>query len=275
MYNKVVYEKALRVCSAVFSREDYKDFLKIVKGNHEIIEEIDLSPVKNYTHSNISIDGQYELLTVVYQHIKYYLEKKNMYEPKLQEGMALCASKAAIISSKGTNRIIGYMDAGDKGVIGDKCNPFEEISRLLLITLRENPNSDFFVKHQSDLLSAQREVGLFYETIRTALNKRKSKTSFNYYITGNIADLIGANLENSWVDSKNPLSATKKENAEILNEQFDLIYDLYETNIALQDLFEGNTRTDFQEKYLSRFQNKIINAKRNIGIYQKTKQLTK
>jgi predicted translin family RNA/ssDNA-binding protein len=275
MVKKASYDKVVKICSTVFFENDYNDFLRIIEGQEEIIQEIDLTPIKNYTHSNISLNGNYELFAVLYQHIKYYLEKKNMYEPKLQEGMALCASKAAIMKTQSTNGIIGYIDSGDKVTMDDKCNPFEEISRLLLITLREDPNTDFFVQHQKDILSTQREVTLFYETIRTALSKRKSKRAFNYYITGNIADLIGENLENSLIDSKNPLSATKKENAEALNEQFDIIYDLYETNITLQDLFDGNTKEDFKEKYLTRFQNKIIHAKRNIGIYQKTKQLTK
>jgi len=224
MDNKVNFEEALRICSAIFSSEDYNDFLRIIEEEYENIKKIDLSSVKNYTHSNISLTDNDELLTFLYQSIKYYLEKKNMYEPKIQEGMALCASKAEIINSINSNTMVGYIDLGNKDSILDRCNPFEEIARMLLITLRENPTLEFFIEHQTDPNASSREVKIFFETIKTALNEEKSKKVFEHYEKGNVVELIGKALENSKVSSKNPLSATKRESAELLNAQFDRVF---------------------------------------------------
>ena len=276
MSNKVNYEQALMMCNLVFTSEDYNDFLSVIeRDTNEKIKKIDLSPVKNYTHSNMVLDYNKELLALLYQHIYYYLEQRNMYTPKIREGMALCASKAAIIGSTSFNRIVGYIDLGDKESLSDRCNPFEEISRMLLLTLRENPMLDFYVEHQTDPNASARETKIFYETIKTSLSKEKSKSIYEHYAKGDVSELIGRDLEKSNVDSKNPLSATKKENGELLNTQFDRIYDLYQTNIELQVVVGKIPLGSFQEQYLSRFQTKLIKAKRNIGIYQKTKKLSK
>ena len=275
MDNKVNNEETFKIFSAVFSSKDYNDFLSIIKDNEEQIKDIDLSPVKNYQHSDVLIDNNIELLEFLYQHIKYYLEKKNMYEPKIQEGIALCASKAAISAAINPNIIVGYIDLGDKAALGNRCNPFEEISRMLLVTLRENPTLEFFEEHQTDINSSSREVTIFFKTIKTVLNKEMSTKAFEHYAKGDIAELIGKDLERSNISSANPLSATKSENAGLLDTQFDRINELYQTNIELQVVIGNILNENFEERYLTRFQNKLIRAKRNIGVYQKTKNLVK
>ena len=70
MSNKVNYEQALMMCNLVFTSEDYNDFLSVIeRDTNEKIKKIDLSPVKNYTHSNMVLDYNKELLALLYQHI--------------------------------------------------------------------------------------------------------------------------------------------------------------------------------------------------------------
>jgi microsomal dipeptidase-like Zn-dependent dipeptidase len=67
---------------------------------------------------------------------------------------------------------------------------------MLLLTFRENPMLDFFVAHQTATNSSTRDINIFFESIRIALNDKKSQQVYKYFRSGDVASLIGKDLEN-------------------------------------------------------------------------------
>jgi len=260
----------------VFNDEDYNNFLDIVNGKDKKISKVDISPINNYGHSLTEVYSDY-LLIYLYQHIKYYLEYRNEYLPKMQEGIALCVSKAIIIDTFIPSRIDSYINFGDRRTYKAN-NPFEEICRMLLIGIKDSQclssvyNSHMMEKTSDNLRTESKK---FLNLTSNLLNRNILEKLIGAYYNKDVINDIERDLEFSNVDSEFPLSATKKENREVLMQQFNRIYDLYSSKIEHGILLSEIKDNSSGDRLLTEFNNKIIYARRNIGIYEKTKRLDK
>lgn len=269
-FNKTIFAK-------IFEEEDYNKFLNIIDGKENEISNIDKSPIQNFEHNITELCSEDELV-FLYQHIKYYLESRNLYTPKLQEGIALCASKAIIIDSLCQPRIDSYLNVGDRLKINGRNNPFEEIARVLLIAVKNEHFSNNFgekTKIQGPIENLQYENIMFLDVISKAMNKEKLDKRISYFSKDNVINDIGSDLELSNITSTSPLSVSKQENREILLNQFERIYNLYDSRIDYRVIFGELPNNSLSYNLLTRFSNKIVYARRNVGVYEKTKQLKK
>lgn len=259
----------------IFTEVDYFEFLKIINGNDEKIKKIDTRAIDNFDYS-VSDLWDREYFVSLYQHIKFYLEQRDLYMSKMQEGIALCAAKAVIINKYGLSLINDYLTFGDN-YNNSKCNPFEEITRILLIAFKRERNSNgfgenLFRKNYSD---DEYESSLFLNVIMKAMNKDTLDQRARMFAKSHIIDNICEDLENSSISSTSPLNNRIDDNREVLNRQFERICSLYESKtnyrILLGDLYQD---CDSISPVVD-FKNKISYAKRNLGLTPKTKQLVK
>lgn len=268
--------KSLELLEAVFRKQDYKDFLELVKDNQEQISRIGTYPIDNYKNKSVS-STHIDMLSYLYQNVKYYLQKKQDYTPKMQEGIAVFASKVAIMNAYYPGNFDSYFRVGD-GLNHDICNPFEEIARLLLCVAKDeywnNPNkvnNDYSLSF--DKLRFEDNACL--NVIKKALNGTNLKNSINYYYTIHILNAIEEDLESSNITSFNPLSATTKDNRDLMIEQINRLTDLYHMKVDA-GMFVGDIpNVDERDKLVTRFNNRAFYAKRNMGIYEHTKRLVK
>lgn len=266
-----------KLLKKVFNEDHYKKFLYITEGREEEILKVDLSAIDNYDH-NILTMFEKELFVDIYRKIKFYLEQNNFYSPKIQEGMALCVAKTLVIDEFFSTRMNNYLCVGDKLTSSDKVNPFEELCRMLLLAVKDERQSVMFdevsntntIKTTNDL---KEETKQFLDVISLALDEQALKTRIASFHQGDVIASICEDIENSNVDSRNPLSASKKDNKGVLVEQFNKIFGLYHAKIEYGIACGGLLNCSCQNKLLTKFDNKIIYAKRNIGIYEKTKKL--
>jgi len=266
-----------RLLRKVFNEKDYRKFLEVTEGKEEELSRIDLSAIDNYNHNILTIFEK-DLFVDLYRKIKFYLEQSNFYSAKIQEGMALCIAKTLVIDEFFPSRINNYLSSGDKLTNGDKVNPFEELCRVLLLAVKDEPHSIMFdeVVHPSTAKTAndlKAESKLFLDAISVALDENALKTRIASFHQGDVIASICEDVESSNVESKNPLSASKKENKEVLVEQFNRIFGLYHDKIDCGIACGSLLNCSCQNKLLTKFDNKIIYAKRNIGVYEKTKKL--
>lgn len=275
-YKKTNMDKSL--FSRVFSLEDFGVFLKIINNKRKKIQMVSTLPIDNFDHNIVNLIDK-DVLVYLYQHIKFYLEQKDEYPSKMQEGLALCASKAIMIETFYPNLIDCYISVGDKAGSGSRTNPFEEIFRMLLVTTKNEKYSNNFGNIPSEPRNKGElgyESNLFLDVVKNALNKRKfAKMISKYSEESDILDIIGNEVEKSSIESSKPLSATLKENRDYLVVAFDRIYGLYQDKILCRQLIGDISNNNTANTLLTRLSNKIIYAKKNIGIYQKTKVLSK
>ena len=220
----------------------------------------------------------------------------------MQEGIAVFASKVAIMNAYYPGNFDSYFRVGD-GLNHDICNPFEEIARLLLCVAKDeywnNPNkvnNDYSLSF--DKLRFEDNACL--NVIKKALNGTDLKNSINFYkacgfkveyerpenkfvfisldkIQFMLQEISNddKDLESSNITSFNPLSATTKDNRDLMIEQINRLTDLYHMKVDA-GMFVGDIpNVDERDKLVTRFNNRAFYAKRNMGIYEHTKRLVK
>lgn len=265
------------ILKGIFKEEDYLDFLNIVNDKDGEISKIDKCPVINYNH-NIIEDCDVDLIVSLYQNIRYYLQEEKFYTPKLAEGISLCATKVAIINYYFPSRLDSYFKMGNRTKSQGKSNPFEEISRLLLCALKEEYLPNNFQEQRTRELSFGKiefDNNASIDIIKKSLNKDELLRTVNNYSAKDVIGIIGEDLELSDINSNLPSGASKKENREVLMEQLNRIKDIYTTKLECKAFLGQIISNSFHSKLLLQFDNVIFYARRNIGIYEQTKQLRK
>lgn len=262
------------ILKKVFYPDNYEEFLKITTGKEDEISKIDITPITNYENPIIEDRAA---LVVLYQNLKYYFEQKNMYGAKLQEGMAIVISKAALSYDKNSATLDNYFKRGDVVEYGGICNPFEEIARLLLNATMERKDyipldaKNIFKLSTAKLnLTAQTQIA----AIADALDGNKLEKKCTILHDDNLS-LICDSLDSSSVTSKSPISATLLENRQVLTDQINVITTLYSDRMYFDEMMRGKYLYETNDALLTKFNNKVLRVKRNIGIYEKTKQLIK
>lgn len=264
----------LKMAKGIF-QDNYERFIELVSNNQEEVSNISTKPIDNYMNNVIKCENR-QLLRYFYQDVKYYLNSEKMYTPKIEEGMAILISKAVILESANTTGLINYFSRGDFSMGGELSNPFEEISRVLLYSIK----NDSYVCANSDIKSASYDK-LQYEdrAVLTALNLAVTKNGvinkFTSYGCGDAYNNLCLDLELSSITSSNVRSATTKENRGLLLNQFDMIFDTYCIKLDYERMITGFPTESTCNKLKSRFEDKLVYTKRNIGVYERTKRLVK
>lgn len=269
--------KSLELLEAVFHDQDYKEFLELVEDNQDKVAKVDTYPIDNYSNKAIN-STHMDTLRYLYQNVKYYLQTKKAYAPKMQEGIAIFASKVAIMNAYYPGSIDNYFRAGDGSLLREMCNPFEEITRLLLSVVKDeywsNPNkaiSDYALSFDK----LRFEDKAYLKIVQDALNGKQLRDRIDFFYSSNILDAIGRDLEFSNITSFEPLTATTKDNRELILEQINRCVDLYHMKVDV-GVFSGTIPNwSMRDKLLSKFDDRTFYAKRNIGIYERTKELIK
>lgn len=271
--NKIIEEKILQ---GIFSEDDYNIFLDTIKDNEEEIEKVNNSPIDNYEHNeNLLIDKK--ILSNVYKPLKFYLEKNSFYSPKMQEGLALCASKIAVLKYFNAYSLESYVKVSYFYRKGSLSNPFEEIFKLILLSLKnESMVNDFKSKtignYQQGKLSNDSKI--YCQVLEKALNKNKFDEFIRSYTKECVIDDISDSLELSTITSDYPMSATNKENSQIIINQLERIETLHNKKLENEILLGEIQNESYYQKLITNFTNAIIYTKRNIGVYEKTKRLS-
>jgi len=266
-----------KLLKKLFGNKEFIEFSNMMLDMEDKIDKVDTSAICNYDHNILQICDEEEFVTT-YKCLKFYLDKINSYSPKMREGLALCATKAAIIDEYCPVRIDNYLCVGDKFSGCDRLNPFEEICRLLLIVVKNERYSNNFGE-VVDILGTrndlEKESKLFLHVASASLDEFLLRKKISCFSTDDVITGICDELEKSNISSTDPIGATKKENRDVLINQFDRVYDLYNSKLKYRMLIGDCMTTSLSDKLLTRFDNRITYAKRNIGIYEKTKQLIK
>lgn len=254
------------ILDSVLIYEDKNTFLNIVKD----AKDVNINPIINYHNSIVGSDN-IDLLTSLYIKLKYYLEEKNDYPEPLQEGLALLASKVAILKAFMPNKLRDYFDIGDYSRYLQFTNPFEEIVRLLLCSVKQDPNfyNDRTNRNSKDSLM---EIDACTDIVSKAINGMKLYQDTELLYNWSLITDIGRHLVCSNVSSDEPMSARDKNNKSVIIEQFDKIRYIYSTRITTQILLGNLPTEEIVEKLYTRFDNKILYAIKNIGVYEKTKR---
>lgn len=196
----------------------------------------------------------------------------------MQEGLALCASKVAIINYSNLASLDGYFKIGSWNFKGEKGNPFEEIVKLLLIATKydwwsNNLEEKILVKNSTDKLNC--ENASYLNIVKIALNKDLFINEINIYCPASMIDDIGLSLEHFSINSAVPSNASIKENKDVILSQCDRIADVYSHKLDYKTMIGEMLSNDFHNKLLSRFDTVICYTKRNIRVYEPTKRLIK
>lgn len=258
--------------------DKYDEFVDVVSNAQTKIKEISTLPIDNYTN-NIICDK--DLLKYIYQNIRYYFDVNNMYLPKISEGMAIFVSKAIILKCNNIENLRQYFSRGNYNM--DKClaNPFEEISRLLINSIvidgkRELGDNSF----TTTLKWIEAEDKVIMEGLKSAVTKEgvfNKLISCKYTASNNYDNYIniGFDLEISNINSKQVMSATTSDNKDVILTQLGRIVDIYHSKLSVEQFLNGFPTQEMSNRLKKQFENKVLYAKRNIGVYEKTKQLVK
>lgn len=269
--------KSFAILKELFNNEDYEEFLTITNGHETEIKQVNIAPILNFNQEIIRKEDMI-LLVQTYQYLKYYLEQRGFYTPKMQEGLALCASKVAIINYLNSTSLDSYFKMGNRNFKGEKGNPFEEIVRLLLMATKDDCWSNNFKRNglaQDSLKKLDRENASYLNIVKTALDKDLFEKEIRIYCPESTIDDIGLSLEQSNINSTIPSSAGTKENKDVILSQCDRIADIYSHKLDYKIVIGEMLSSDFHNKLLSRFDTAICYTKRNIGVYEPTKMLMK
>lgn len=270
--------KKLEILKSILDEEEYKDFMDTVSNKQEEISSISRKPISNYGSALITEKKNIHLLNYVYRNIRYYLRKKETYLPKLEEGIAIVVSKALVIDEVKNGGMDSYFTFGDRLHQRSLCNPFEEMARLLLCSVKreyvEVPlKQDEVVEASVNKIKADQKY--FKEILKLAISKNELKNSTKCYFDKDIVESIEMDLELSNMNSDDIRSATTKENRGLILYQLDKITDLYHAGLDYKQIMIGIDNQEIFDKLKNKFDNKVIYAKRNIGVYEKTKKLVK
>ena len=276
MKNQIERIEQLQILRSILNKREYNDFKKIVLDNQEEVLKISKAPIKNYTSSLISEEKDRELLEYVYQNIRYYLRQNLVYSKKLEEGIAIFVSKAVVGNYIKPGSIDSYFTLGDYSNQHYICNPFEEVARLLLCTLKDEYANDTTGEDYDDfyIRRAKLHDASLRKVLNLAISKKGIKQDKGCWEHFSISS-IEQHLECSNITSDNVISATKEENRDIILEVLSQIETLYHTKLSYQTMAAYIPAPSVSDKLKSRFENKIIYAKRNIGVYEQTKRLVK
>lgn len=265
--------ESLKIAQVIFE-EDYEDFIEVVSNNQEEVSKVSTFPIDNYMNNVIDYIDE-DLFQYIYQNIKYYLSNKMIYTPKMEEGIAIVVSKSVMLASKNVGTLRNYFSRGDVTPNHDLCNPFEEIARMILYAVKD----ENLISINSNLKASCDKLKLEDKIIKSVLNQAVSKNGiinkFKYHGNVDTYNNICADLELSSVDSNNARSATMMENKEMLQTQFNRIFDLYCTKVDYDKLITGYPSTATCDRLKKRFEDKMVYTKRNVGIYENTKRLVK
>ena len=268
----------LKVLKSILNEEEYSNFVSTVSGDQNMITRIKTTPIDNYPSSLITDNESLELLRYIYQNIRYYLLKKGNYRPKLEEGIAILVSKSVLLKKMKNGDINSYFNLGEHSYQGNLVNPFEEIARLLLnASKREyfelgNINDNVFIASSRKIELEQKAID---EILALSLSKTGIQSLTQNYCYEDFVTLVEQVLENSNINSKDIKSATTKSNKGVILDAIDKTIDLYHTKLDYISLIYVIPSATTIEVEKTRFENKTIYAKRNIGVYEKTKRLVK
>ncbi len=270
--------KRLEILKSILNEEEYKDFMDTVSNKQEEISSISRKPISNYGSALITEKKDIHLLNYVYRNIRYYLRKNEVYLPKLEEGIAIVVSKALVIDEVKNGGMDSYFTFGDRLHQRSLCNPFEEMARLLLCSVK---------REYVEVPLRQDEVGevsvnkiktdqkYFKEVLKLAISKDGLKNSIKRYCDVDFVESIETDLELSNISSDDISSATTKDARELIIYQLEKITELYHTGLGYKKIMTGINNQEIFDKLKTKFDNKVIYAKRNIGVYEKTKKLVK
>jgi len=276
MKNNIENIEKLRVLRTVLNTVEYYDFAKIVIDNQEEVLKISKEPIRNYTTTLIKKEKDKELLEYIYQNIRYYLRQNLTYSKKLEEGIAIFVSKAIVGNYIRPGSVDSYFTLGDYSNQRYICNPFEEVARLLLCAVKDD-YKNYTTSESNDIFSIGK-TKLEDESLKKVLNLAISKKGIKQdtgCLEHNYISFIEEYLEYSNITSSNIFSATTKENSKAVLDVVDQITKLYHEKLTLQRMVTSMPTSSTFDKLTSRFENKIIYAKRNIGVYEQTKRLVK
>lgn len=263
----------LEMLQSFFKEEDYNRFLRAVSSNQDKILKVDTRPIDNYRTTVIK-EEDISLLKYIYQNVKYYLGNGSNYLPKIEEGLAIFISKVAIIQNYSKALVNSYFSRGDYSKDHEIKNPFEEMSRLLLLSLRPfDVNEQYNEKNSIDKIRFENDASI--NIISLALSQDGLMNIPSNYCYNDIISSIAEELEFSNINSINKMSATKEDNSKIILQQFDKITELYHYNLDFHTIVTGFPTEKYSDMLRTRFNDKIFYAKRNIGIYEHTKKLIK
>lgn len=265
-----------QILQEIFSEDDYQFFLETINGKEEKIEQISNIPIDNYAHNESALIDK-ELLSKVYKPIKFYLEQNNFYLPKMQEGIAMCASKIAILKHYQASYLETYVKGSYFFRKGTISNPFEELVKLLLLSLKnESIENNFKSKLPGNYKrgTLSNDSKLYCDVLSQSLNINKFYELVHSNTRENIIEDIGISLEESNITSENPMSACSKENEAVISNQLERIESLHNQKLENEILVGAITSENYYQKLITNFTNAIIYTKRNIGVYEKTKRLS-
>lgn len=261
----------LVIAKEVFGNS-YNDFIQTVSSNQDEIHSISTSPINNYINSIITKKDR-ELLDYVYQNIKYYFDVNKMYTPKISEGMAAFVSKGIVLYNNDIANLSRYFSRGNYNADRELANPFEEISRLLVYSLVSDSNQIIQKDAADTLRKLHSEDKAILYGLNLAVTKNAISNKMNMYAHLDTYVNLCDDLEMSNIDSDHTISATTKDSRGVILTQIDRIIDIYHAKLDFEQMVTGYPSASISNKLKMRFDDKIVLAKRTIGVYEKTKQL--
>lgn len=270
--------KKLEILKNILNDEEYNDFMNTVSDSQDEIANISNRPIRNYGPVLITDKKDIQLLYYLYRNVRYYLNKNRTYSPKIEEGMAIVISKALVADNSKSSGLDTYFTFGDRVYQSVLCNPFEEMCRLLLCSVkREYVESK---RDQTEMLKVsvdkvKNEDKYFKEVLNLAIGKDKLRNSIKRYCDEDVVESIEIDLELSSISSDDISSATTNDARELIIYQLEKITELYHTGLGYKQIMTGVNNEEAFNKLKTKFDNKVIYAKRNMGVYEKTKKLVK
>lgn len=254
---------------------NYDDFIRIVSSAQTEINDVSTLPIDNYANSIIN-DKDKDLLKYIYKNIKYYFDVNQMYTSKISEGMAIFVSKAIILNSGNIANLRQYFLRGNHNIERELSNPFEEMSRLLINSIINDSGIGFgngSTTADATLKKIKIEDKAVFEGLHLAVTENGVFDRMSMYDSVDNYINMCADLEMSDIDSEHVFSATTKDSRGIILTQIDRIIDIYHTKLDFEQLLTGYPTQSISNKMRSQFENKVLYTKRNMGVYEKTKQL--
>ena len=266
--------KNMTALKTVFGN-NYDKFVELVSNHQDEINNISTLPIDNYMNS-IIVGEDKEKVNYIYKNIKYYFDSNNMYTSKISEGMAILVSKSIILSTNNKGGLRAYFARGNYTVNREIANPYEEISRVLLSSILDDSYVNFNTNNSlMSIRKLNKEDKAILETLNLAVTKNGLFNKFICYgCMKNYADIC-LDLEISPIDSSDVVSATTKENSEIVLTQLDRVVEMYHKKLGYEQMVSGYPTEAICNKLKSKFDDKVLFAKRSIGVYEKTKRLVK
>ncbi len=260
--------KCAKLFKKVFGGVDEVTFNNYINNNIKIISQINTSPIVKYNHNIVGSKNQ-EALTMMYQCMKQYLSRINLYTGPIQEGLALFISKFTILEIINPNRALNYFIKGDYSSSDKKSNPYEEIARLLLLASIDNSYGDKEVLDKNEILKEQNEI--YVTTVSKAINGMELYIDSRLFDSWNKVARMFYSLKVANISSDDPENFKTKENREVLEKAIDVIDDIYYYNSSTDKIFNlPKLEAQIDAKY-DQFQDIITCAKSNMGLTYKTK----